>query len=58
MTMMADRDNAARDVAEQLGMSLSTLYGYVDGKGRPKPRASELLAAKPTRKPATERVSA
>lgn len=43
MTMMADQDNAAKDVAEQLGLSLSTLYTYVDGKGRPKPRATELL---------------
>lgn len=44
MTMMADRSNAATDVAGQLGISLSTLYAYVDGEGRPKPRASKLLA--------------
>jgi DNA invertase Pin-like site-specific DNA recombinase len=44
MTMMADRTNAASDVAGQLGISLSTLYAYVDGEGRPKPRASKLLA--------------
>jgi DNA invertase Pin-like site-specific DNA recombinase len=44
MTMMADRDNVASDVAEQLGISLSTLYAYVDGEGRPKPRATKLLA--------------
>src|SRR5208282_3340359 len=43
MTMMADRDNAARDVATQLGVSLSTLYAYVDAKGEPRPRAAELL---------------
>jgi DNA invertase Pin-like site-specific DNA recombinase len=44
MTMMADRNNVASEVAEQLGISLSTLYAYVNGEGRPKPRASKLLA--------------
>lgn len=43
MAMMADRDNAARDVAAQLGVSLSTLYAYVDAKGRPREQATELL---------------
>jgi len=43
MTMMADRGNVASDIAEQLGISLSTLYAYVDGEGRPKPRARPLL---------------
>ena len=43
MAMMADRENAARDVATQLGVSLSTLYAYVDAKGRPRERAAELL---------------
>ena len=43
MTMMADRGNAATDVAEQLGISISTLYAYVDGKGQPKARARKLL---------------
>lgn len=43
MAMMADRDNVARDVAGQLGMSVSTLYAYVDAEGRPRERASELL---------------
>jgi DNA invertase Pin-like site-specific DNA recombinase len=43
MVMMADRDNAARDVAAQLGVSLSTLYAYVDAKGAPRQRAAELL---------------
>ena len=43
MTMMADRENAARDVASQLGVSLSTVYAYVDPKGRPRERAAELL---------------
>ena len=31
MTMMADRNNVASEVAEQLGISVSTLYAYVDG---------------------------
>jgi DNA invertase Pin-like site-specific DNA recombinase len=46
MAMMADRDNAARDVAAQLGVSLSTLYAYVDARGQPRPRAAELLGDK------------
>ncbi len=43
MTMMADRSNIAGEVAEQLGISVSTLYAYIDSEGRPKPRARELL---------------
>lgn len=43
MALMADRDNAARDVAAQLGISVSTLYAYVDAKGQPRERARELL---------------
>lgn len=46
MAMMADRDNAARDVAAQVGVSLSTLYAYVDARGQPRPRAAELLGDK------------
>lgn len=45
MTMMADRGNAATDVAEQLGISVSTLYAYVDGEGHAKSRARKLLGA-------------
>ena len=43
MAMVADRGNAASDVAEQLGISTSTLYAYVDGKGQPKAHARKLL---------------
>ena len=43
MTMMADRENAARDIAAQLGISISTLYAYVDAPGKPRPRATEVL---------------
>ena len=43
MALMADRDNAARDVAKQLGVSVSTLYAYVDAKGGARERATELL---------------
>lgn len=43
MAMMADRESSARDVATQLGVSLSTLYAYVDSKGQPRPRAADLL---------------
>ena len=43
MTMMADRENAARDIAAQLGISISTLYAYVDAQGKPRPRATEVL---------------
>lgn len=49
MAMMADRDNAARDVAVQLGMSVSTLYAYVDAEGRPRERASDLLGKRGAR---------
>ena len=49
MAMMADRDNAAQDVATQLGVSLSTLYAYVDARGPPRPRATELLAKRPAK---------
>ena len=45
MAMMADRSNAAADVAGQLGISLGTLYAYMDGEGQAKPRARKLLAA-------------
>jgi DNA invertase Pin-like site-specific DNA recombinase len=43
MAMMADRGNVAADVAEQLGISISTLYAYVNGEGQAKPRARKLL---------------
>jgi AcrR family transcriptional regulator len=43
MALMADPANAAKDVAAELGVSLSTLYAYVDGKGGPKERARRLL---------------
>lgn len=49
MAMMADRNNSARGVAEQLGVSRSTLYAYVDGQGRPKDCARELLEDKQVR---------
>ena len=52
MTMMADRDNAACDVAAQLGVSLSTLYAYVDAKGQPREQATELLGKWAPRGPA------
>ena len=38
MAMMADRENVARDAAKQLGISLSTLYAYVNAKGRDYPQ--------------------
>jgi hypothetical protein len=44
IAMMTDQANGAGEVADQLGISLSTLYAYVDGRGEPKPRASKLLA--------------
>ena len=51
IAMMADRDNAARDVAKQLGVSVSTLYAYFDAKGQPRDLAAPLLSkrAKSTR---------
>ncbi|MYL85405.1 recombinase family protein [Desulfovibrio aerotolerans] len=50
MSMMADRDNAARDVAVQLGISLSTLYAYVDAKGQPRDCAIALLGRHPRKR--------
>jgi DNA invertase Pin-like site-specific DNA recombinase len=48
MTMMADRENAASDVAAQLRISLSTtLYAYVDAQGQPRARSTELLGKPP-----------
>jgi DNA invertase Pin-like site-specific DNA recombinase len=44
IAMMTDQANGAGEVADQLGISLSTLYAYVNGRGEPKPRASKLLA--------------
>ncbi len=52
MALMADRDNAARDVAKQLSISVSTLYAYVDAKGQARELAAELLD-KRAHKPAT-----
>lgn len=46
IALMSDRDNVAREVAAQLGVSVSTLYAYVDAKGRPRERAHELLASR------------
>ncbi len=43
MTMMADRNNVAGDLAEQLGISVSTLCAHVDGEGQAKPCARKLL---------------
>jgi DNA invertase Pin-like site-specific DNA recombinase len=43
MVMMTDRNTSAHEVAEQLGISVSTLYAYVDGKGAAKPRGMKLL---------------
>jgi DNA invertase Pin-like site-specific DNA recombinase len=50
MAMMADKDNAACDIAGALGVSLSTIYAYVDSKGRPRPRARKLLGARTSEK--------
>lgn len=53
MAMMADRDNAARDIAAELGVSLSTLYAYVDAKGKPRERANELLGRRSMKRETT-----
>jgi DNA invertase Pin-like site-specific DNA recombinase len=58
MTMMADRDNAARDIAAELGVSLSTLYAYVDARGQPRARATELLSKRPAKPVPAKPVSA
>jgi hypothetical protein len=43
MAMMADQGNAASDVAEQLGVSVSTLYAYVNGEGQAKSHTQKLF---------------
>ena len=43
ITLMADPQSVAQEVAEQLGVSTATLYRYVDGKGTPTERAKKLL---------------
>ena len=55
--MMVDQENRARDVAEQLGLSVSTLYTYVDGEWQPKPRAVDLLQSPALKSRARELVS-
>ena len=54
MAMMADRENVARDVAAQLGISLSTLYAYVDAKGAARPAATALLEQRKAPRTQTE----
>lgn len=44
IALMSDRESVARDVAGQLGISLSTLYAYVDAQGRPREPAIALMA--------------
>jgi DNA invertase Pin-like site-specific DNA recombinase len=45
MTLMADPQTIAREVAAQLGVSPATLYRYVDGKGQLTAHGKELLGA-------------
>ena len=49
MAMMADRENSAKDVAEALGISTTTLFRYVDGHGNARAPATKMLnESKPT----------
>jgi DNA invertase Pin-like site-specific DNA recombinase len=57
MAMMADRENGARDVAAQLGISLSTLYAYVDAQGKPRARAAEVLGKQVRASPPTTKLA-
>ena len=43
MTLMADRGNAARDVAQRLGVPLSTLHACIDAGGHLREHARRLL---------------
>lgn len=45
MTLMADQNNIAQEVAAQLGISIATLYRYVDGQGKPTENARKILGA-------------
>jgi len=57
MAMMADRENGARGVAAQLGISLSTLYAYVDAQGKPRARAAEVLGKQVRASPPTTKLA-
>ena len=47
MKAMADRETNAADLAEQLGITTSTLYEYVNGDGSAKAHGQELLHGDP-----------
>ena len=43
MTAMADSKSVAADVAKKLGITITTLYSYVNGDGSPKAIEQALL---------------
>src|SRR4029453_1478079 len=53
MTALADPRNAAKEVAQRLGITTTTLYTYVNGDGSPKAVGQHLLdAARAAERPA------
>lgn len=43
MSAMSNRENSARSIAQKLGITMTTLYYYVNGDGSPKEAGSKLL---------------
>jgi len=59
MTALADPRNAAKEVAQRLGITTTTLYTYVNGDGSPKAVGQHLLdAARAAERPAVRPGSA
>jgi predicted transcriptional regulator len=43
MAAMADKNAKPKDIAEELGITTTTLYEYVNGDGSPKAEAVKIL---------------
>ena len=55
MTALADPRNIAKEVAQQLGITTTTLYTYVNGDGSPKAMGQHVLEAAKAAEPRTPR---
>ena len=55
MTALADPRNLAKEVAQRLGITTTTLYTYVNGDGSPKARGQHVLEAAQAVEPRTPR---
>ena len=43
MAAMADRNSKAHTVAEEIGITTTTLYDYINGDGTPKEKAIKIM---------------